>query len=366
MQSTLASGGGFGRSTNVKAPSVSEDTVIHYYVCVSAAEGETKTDDNCDHVTVTVKAKEVKTPEPETPVEEPVEETPAEENPVTTPTETPVEDSVVITPDVPAEDYTETSYPEPPYESCYHSPERKHVMGGDVMFPKPLKGKIRDRTGVYGCGGITLAGVETKDGTRGFVVSGHVVTGDNTTIDDIANTDVVIGHGEYMETRDIGRLLGKVSKTSNIRNEGDKKIVVADAAFVAYPRPKTAGCSLTWSGDGETFCLDLGSNQVERAAPLKIRGKGREFYTVTGVQEPKEDVSVWVTGAVSGVIDRNLTVSVRKHFLLKIKIKISMNMLTLYQWDQWNHRSILPKEVTAVHQSTRYLIKITMCRLSEH
>ena len=50
-------------------------------------------------------------------------------------------------------------------------------MGGDIVFPKPLKGKILDMTGVYSCGSITLAGVEAKDGTRGFVMSGHVLTG---------------------------------------------------------------------------------------------------------------------------------------------------------------------------------------------
>ena len=313
MQSTLAPGGGFGRSTNIKTPSVSEDTVIHYYVCVSAAESETKTDDNCDHVTVTVKAKEVKTPEPETPVEEPVEETPAEENPVTTPAETPVEDSIVTTPDMPAEDYTETTYPKPPYESCYHSPERKHVMGGDVVLPKPLKGKIRDKTGVYNCGSITLAGIETKDGTRGFVMSGHVLTGGVYTRSSVANTDIVVGHGEYMETYDIGRLLGKVYKTSDVREQSNgEPVLVADAAFVAYPRPKTSGCSLTWRGSGETFCLDLGGNHVERAVPLKIRGKGKEVYTVVGSQKPSKGLDLWLTGAVSGVIEYSRMTTDRK------------------------------------------------------
>ena len=299
MRSTLAPGGGFGRSTNIKTPSVSEDTVMHYYVCVSAAEGETKTDDNCDHVTVTVKAKEVKTPEPETPVEEPVEETPAEEEPITTP----AEDDIVTTPDVPAEDYTETSYPKPPYESCYHSPERKHVMGGDVVLPKPLKGEIKGGTGVYTCGSITLGGVEVRDGTRGLVVSGHFLTGIIYTRSSLTNTDIVVGHGEYMKTRDIGRLLGKAYRTSDIREQGGETVLVADAAFVAYPRPKTSGCSLTWRGSGETFCLDLGDNQVERVAPLKIRGKGREVYTVVGSQKPSKGLEVQLTGAVSGVVE---------------------------------------------------------------
>ena len=169
MRSTLVSRGGFSRSTNVKTPSVSEDTVMHYYICVSPAEGETKADDNCGHVTVTVQAEEVPKPETpaETPTEEPVE-TPVVE-PTETPTETPAEDdSGQIVVSTPTGDYTETSYPEPPYESCYHSPERKYVMGGDVVLPQHIDGD-----GVYMCGTLTLAGVETKDGTKGFVTAGH-------------------------------------------------------------------------------------------------------------------------------------------------------------------------------------------------
>lgn len=298
MQSSLAPGAGFDRAANIRTPSVSEDTVVYYYVCVDAADGEEQTDDNCgDPVTVTVKA-EVTTPDPETPVETPVE-TPADDN-----------EQVVV--NTPANDYTEPSYPKPPYESCYHAPERKHVMAGDSMLPQPLKGKILDRTGVYACGTITLGGVETKDGTKGFVVSGHVITGGEFDINSLTNTDVLTGHGTYMKNFDMGRLLGKVYKTSAIRNEGDEKVLVADAAFVAYPQPKTSGCSLTWSGRGETFCLDLGDNQIERTAPLKIRGKGKEVYTVVGSQKPSKGLALQITGAVSGVIETDPVTTDRK------------------------------------------------------
>ena len=74
---------GSADATNIKTPSVSGDTVIYYYVCISAAEGETQTDDNCGHVTVTVKGKaevaETPVEEPETPAEEPEEEEVTEE-----------------------------------------------------------------------------------------------------------------------------------------------------------------------------------------------------------------------------------------------------------------------------------------------
>ena len=297
MQSSLAPDAGFSRAANVRTPSVSADTVIYYYVCVDAADGEAQLDDNCGGpVTATVRAKVVETPEPEV---------------VETPTEEPGTDNQQVV-STPTEDYTETSYPEPPYESCWHSPERKHVMAGDAMLPKPLKDKILDTTGVYSCGAITLGGVETKDGTKGFVVSGHVITGSTYTANSVTNTDILIGHGEYMKTYDIGRFLGKVYKTSEIRNQGDERVLVADAAFVAYPRSMTSECSLTWRESGETFCLDLGDNQIERVTPLKIRGKGRDVYTVVGSQKPEKGLGLWLTGAVSGVIEAGRITTGRK------------------------------------------------------
>ena len=302
MLSTLAPGAGFGRPATVKTPTVSKNTTVYFYVCVDATENEEQTDDNCSGP-VTVTVAKAKTPEPETPVETPIE----------IPVETPADDTdkqVVV--NTPANDYTETSYPKPPYESCYHAPERKHIMAGDIMLPQPLKGKILDRTGVYACGTITLGGVEAKDGTKGFVVSGHVITGGQHDIDDLTNTDVLTGHGTYMKNFDMGRLLGKVHKTSVIRNEGDEKIWIADAAFVAYPRPKTSGCSLTWNGHGETFCLDLGGNQTERVVPMKIRGRGKEVYTVVGSQKPSKGLVLQMTGTVSGVIETNPMTTNRK------------------------------------------------------
>ena len=307
MQSSLSPGAGFDRAANIRTPSVSRDTVVYYYVCVDAADGEEQTDDNCSGpMTVTVKAKTTEVTEPETPVE------------------TPADDKQVVV-STPTNNYTETSYPKPPYEDCYHSPQRRYVMGGDIMLPQPLKGEIRGRTGVYGCGTTTLGGVETKDGTKGFVVSGHVITGSQYDINSLTNTNIVVGHGRYMKNFDMGRLLGKVYKTSAIRNEGNKKVLVADAAFVAYPRPKTSGCSLTWSGHSEIFCLDLGDNQTERTAPLKIRGRGKEVYTVVGSQKPSKGLALQITGAVSGVIETDPVTTDRK-----VLTRISNDILYVY------------------------------------
>ena len=319
MRSPLAPGAEFSQVTDAETPSVSEDTLVYYYACVSVAEGEVQTDDNCDDpVTVTVKAKTTETPEPEVPAEEP-EETPVE-TPVGEPTETPAEEPEEVPADntkqiinTPADDYTEDSYPKPPYESCYDSPKRKHVMAGDAALPKPITGKILATTGVYSCGTITLGGVETKDGTKGFVMSNHVIAGGTLhSFKRFIRTNVLVGHGishaeivESAYTAYIERLLGKVLKGSEIRDVGgkyfDEYVLAADAAFVAYPRPKTARCSLTWESGGETFCLDLGGNQIERVAPLKIRGRGKEVYTVVGSQEPEEGLALQMTGAVTGV-----------------------------------------------------------------
>ena len=286
MQASLAPGTGFSRAANVRTPSVSADTVIYYYVCVDAADGEAQLDDNCGGpVTATVRAKVVKTPEPEVPVETPTDE--------------------------PGEDYTETSYPEPPYESCYyHSPERKYVMAGDAIRPQHIDGDY-----TYGCGTLTLAGVETRDGTKGFITAAHNAFA-RSRWDDLQNfnkTDTIFKHGSGQ--RNSYRLLGKVHTMPQIRlinNVGNYR-AGADAAFVAYPRPNTADCSLTWTESGETFCLDLNSDQqIERAVPLKIRGKGKEVYTVTGSHPVTTDIDVWASGAVSGVFENGQITTEKK------------------------------------------------------
>ena len=119
----------------------------------------------------------------------------------------------------------------------------------------------------------------------------------------------------YMKTYDMGRLIGKVHTMPHIRliNDFGFYDADADAAFVAYPRPKTADCLLTWTSNGETFCLDLnGDQQIDRAVPMKIRGKGKEVYTVTGSYPVTADTDVWATGAVSGVFENGRITTQRK------------------------------------------------------
>ena len=194
----------------------------------------------------------------------------------------------------------------PPYAICWDVPERSTPMGGDVMFSLFIgdPGGEVPRT----CGTITLGGVETTTGVRGFIASSHVVvrsTYDDETsrsIGDYSRTDTMIGHGRSAGfVNELQHFLGKVFQMPSFYVEGDKRLISTDAALVAYPHPKTPGCSLTWSGDGEDFCLDQrSSDYIERLVPLTIRGANGETYKVVGSQEPTEGLPIQVSGAVTG------------------------------------------------------------------
>ena len=196
--------------------------------------------------------------------------------------------------------------PGPPYASCWDVPERSTPMGGDVM----LTLFIGDPGGEIprGCGTITLGGVETTTGVRGFIASGHVVVRDNyddetaRSIEDYSRTDTMIGHGESAGfIKELQHFLGKVFQMPSFYVEGDKRILSTDAALVAYPHSATPGCSLTWSGDSEDFCLDQGSGDyIERLVPLTVRGANGETHKVIGSQEPTEGLPIRVSGAVTG------------------------------------------------------------------
>ena len=198
--------------------------------------------------------------------------------------------------------------PGPPYARCWDVPERSTPMGGDIMFSL----FIGDPYGEIprNCGTITLGGVETTTGVRGFIASGHVVvrsTYDDETarsIQDYSRTDTMIGHGRSTGffVKELQHFLGKVFQMSSFYMEGDKRFLSTDAALVAYPHSATPGCSLTWSGDGEDFCLDQGSDDhIERLVSLTVRGANGETYKVVGSQEPTEGLPIQVSGAVSGV-----------------------------------------------------------------
>lgn len=180
------------------------------------------------------------------------------------------------------------------------------VMGGDNMGAYYVERDI-----YQALGSITLGGVETADGIRGFIGSAHVVAGDE---DDLLNpsllkTNLVIIDHEHEDPR-TGNIelffLGRAFQMPRVRQR-DERSVIVDAAFVAYPHPHSTGCSLTWMSPGETFCIDQNrGNHIERVAPLVVRGKGNKIYTVTGSQEPTEGLEVnhygSTTKGVSGTV----------------------------------------------------------------
>ena len=180
------------------------------------------------------------------------------------------------------------------------------VMGGDNMGAYYV-----ERDVYHGRGSITLGGIETVDGTRGFIGSAHVVA-DNE--DDLINPSlletnlVVIDHNyKDPETGNIELFfLGRTFKMPRIRQQEERNVIV-DAAFVAYPNPHRTSCSLMWTSLGEAFCLDhTHDNYIERVSPLTVRGEDNKVYTVTGSQEPTEGLEVRhygsTTKGVSGTI----------------------------------------------------------------
>ena len=244
------------------APSILGATTYYYYVCLTPLPGEQTTNNNCSS-------------------------TPA-----------------IITARPKRED------PGPPYGSCLNIPDRGTPMGGDAMPVKPI-----GHSDIPSCGTITLGGLETETGVHGFVVSAHVITSAaDRNNRDFTTTDVFVGHDTNGNS--LSHFLGKVYRMPKIRKiqseAGSYNLLPADAAFVAYPHPKTPGCSLTWSGDGEEFCLDVGAGEyLERVVPLTVRGADGTTHTVIGSKEPTEGLTVRFFGSVTGVPKDNVVESTK-------------------------------------------------------
>ena len=181
----------------------------------------------------------------------------------------------------------------PPYEDCFGVPGQTVPMGGDIMLSRPI-----NKNNAISCGTLTLGGLETTDGRKGVVVSRHVI--DLTAIvSSQPYTNIVVGHGQFYKNKDIGHLLGKILATP-----APDGTVGVDAVFVEYPKPSTAGCSVTWEYRNESFCLGHGvGGYIDRASPLTIRGKDSKIYTVVGSQQPDKGTEMWMSGALSGVLE---------------------------------------------------------------
>ena len=189
-----------------------------------------------------------------------------------------------------------TETPVGPYTPHPSMTGTNRPMGGDWI--------VRYGEDSYLDATLTLGGVETTAGQKGFIGSGHAFfpAGVNTFADNATHPDRT--NVRVHRVRDVPGelrtpLIGRVAAIPQLIGSN---AVNVDATFVAYPRTPTAGCALEWTDKAtrEKFCLDFGTdNQIERVQPLKIRGKGEEVYTVIGTQEPVESLKVWTSGARS-------------------------------------------------------------------
>ena len=150
-------------------------------------------------------------------------------------------------------------------------------------------------------GTLTLGGLVTTDGTKGFVVVAHSIAN---SLEGYTNTHV----NTFVYNKRDRQFLGKVARMPRTWKGGEGYFIGADAAFIAYPGLYTSSdCSLTWEREnGVIFCLDLDiDEQIETVVPLAIRGKGGTIYTVIGSQSPIMGTEVWFSGGVSGAVEGN-------------------------------------------------------------
>ena len=106
----------------------------------------------------------------------------------------------------------------------------KEIMGGDVMTIFHGKASL-------GVGTITLGGVETIDGTRGFIGSGHVISHRRNIRDFITNTRDAKLFAVHFSFEEFSHLLGLAAKLPQMWMEGEQEVLEADAGFIAYPHP---------------------------------------------------------------------------------------------------------------------------------
>ena len=164
------------------------------------------------------------------------------------------------------------------------------LKAGDRMFVGP----VGTTTTAHSCGTVTLGGVETKDGKKGFVSSAHVIDSA-----EYKNTNMYVGHSISSSSNTMGLPLGKVDimpftwRDNVVGLTGDESVILADAAFVEYPHVRT--CELGWLG----FCLRYAYSS-QRVESKKIRGDSAT-YTVVGSQTPTTGLNIRAVGASTGV-----------------------------------------------------------------
>ena len=194
------------------------------------------------------------------------------------------------------EPFTDSPQPTSPPMVGPHRP-----MGGDNLITRQV---LRESVSLST---ISLGGIETRDGLRGFIGCGHIVVEANSA-KGFASSEVIYAlayHHRNANQPDLTAthipLIGRVAAVPRVLVH-DAFDVSVDAAFFAYPREPVADCTMNQNDEatGERFCLDFGIiNQVERVQPLTIRGKGNAVYTVVGSCEPTAGLEVWISGMAS-------------------------------------------------------------------
>lgn len=182
-------------------------------------------------------------------------------------------------------------------------------VGGDSMYVQH-EGRSVSNHGI-----ITLGGVETVTGERGFIVPGNAVMDGtiNNFFDPLRNpliytteyaalhpslvghtTRKEIGHAEdgtpttFDDGNSIKHLLGRVLLAPRIQRGYDGgHYANVNAAFVVYPHAPTPHCLTVWRDGNRAFCLDLdASKYIDRVAPLTVHGKDGKVHNVIGSREP--------------------------------------------------------------------------------
>lgn len=186
----------------------------------------------------------------------------------------------------------------PTQKKCGNGPDKSTPLaGGDRVIPR-----TNTSTTPISCGTITLGGLETQNGEKGFLTAAHVVDQSTPGFD---NDGVWAGH------RKSGAVtltpLGRVSimpftwdfVVSGTTKRSGGNTVLADAAFVEYPQ---ASCAKRWS----PYCFEYNYTETVRSKRiLNLSGSNTyttsSTYRVDGSQTPYRGLPVRSVGATTRV-----------------------------------------------------------------
>ncbi len=231
-------------------------------------------------------------------------------------------------------DSTETIAPIMPGDDCFTIGSRStdgSVMGGDRVFNR-VPG---DDAAGFGCSTLTLGGVETVGGKKGFVMSAHAVDREN-----LEQTGGLVAASLKGST--FSKYLGRVDRMpfvwkDNVTGGSEKEsVILADAAFVEYPYSNVCSRLIAEkSGVGvvaqkvQNLCFQY--EYIDRVQSKKIRGD-KEIYSVVGSEVVEIGDRVRISGAVQGELAGSTTAkgSVAGELLYSDKVSGAHSYVFLY------------------------------------